>query len=163
MSSRPCNTELVTVDRQKNTTERAPIWSISAAVVLSWVKYNIFRIGFASVIKPTAHGIAITILKRLTVLILLCTCFLLPVCTVATRLGTRDAASALEMESGTLIIVLYCPWKIPKRLAYSFLLNPCAAITLLKSAVSTKSLILYTVALKITGAIVTNRTLYTVL
>ena len=37
------------------------------------------------------------------------------------------------------------------------------AITLLKSAVSTKSLILYTVALKITGAIVTNRTLYTVL
>ena len=46
-----------------------------------------------------AQGIAIIILNLVTMLILLCTCFLLPVCTVVTRLGIKDAASALGQEN----------------------------------------------------------------
>ena len=142
ISSSPCSTEFVTVDRQKNTTDSAPSWSISAGFVLSWVKYKRSRSGLARITKPTAHGIAISMLNLDTILILLCICLRLPVCTVATRLGISEAARALDMDRGTLIIVVYWPPNIPRSSAYSTFLNPWAAIMLLNIAVSIKSLIL---------------------
>ncbi len=76
-------------------------------------------IGLASIRNPMAQGIAIIMLNLVTMLILLCTCFLLPVCTVVTRLGIKDAASALDTDNGTLTSVLYWLLKIPMKLAYS--------------------------------------------
>ncbi|GFI49681.1 hypothetical protein IMSAGC020_00881 [Lachnospiraceae bacterium] len=99
-------------------------------------------IGLARIRKPTAHGIAISILNLIAVWIFICICLRLPVCTVVTRLGIRDAPNALAMARGTLISVLYWLPNIPSRLAYSVFLKPWAAMVLLNIAVSRKSLIL---------------------
>ena len=70
------------------------------------------RIGYVQERKRTF----ILLLNRIAVLILLCTCFRLPVCTVATRLGISDAAKAVATDRGTLIRVLNWLPKIPIRL-----------------------------------------------
>ena len=120
MWSSPCSAALVTVDKQKNTTDTPPICRSSAGIVLSCVKYKRSRIGRASVIKPAAHGIAMIILKRLTRLILPCISLRVPVWIAATRLGIKEAASALATLKGIFVIVSYCPLNIPRSSVYSF-------------------------------------------
>ena len=74
---------------------------------------------------PAVHGMATTMIKRMDMPILERTCFSSFCAKAAASAGTQDAASAVEMEIGTLVRTLYLPEKMPHHSETSAAEYPC--------------------------------------